>query len=119
VSEPRRSLPLRSYPDLLHTAHALGRADCQLAADFEPLDGAGPSSTCCRGRGDVPFDGFAAPVLGGWLRPRREGKSQVSSSTLQTAEKARIRMVPDTASYPVAQTVTIVASSAPKASPTA
>jgi hypothetical protein len=44
-----------SYLDLLRTAYNLGRVDGLPAADFEPLDGAGPSSACCRGRDPAVF----------------------------------------------------------------
>ena len=49
------ALPTPSYPDLLHTAYALGRVDGLLAADFEPLESAGPSCACCRGRDPADF----------------------------------------------------------------
>lgn len=45
-----RLRPTPSYLDLLRAAYALGRVDGLLAADFEPLEGAGPSIACCRGR---------------------------------------------------------------------
>ena len=44
-----------SYLDLLRRAYNLGRVDGLLAADFEPLEGAGPSSACCRGRDPADF----------------------------------------------------------------
>jgi hypothetical protein len=44
-----------SYPDLLRAAYALGRVDGLLAADFEPLRSARPSSACCRGREPADF----------------------------------------------------------------
>lgn len=37
-----RLLPTPSYPDVLRTAYAWGRVDGLLAADIEPLEGAGP-----------------------------------------------------------------------------
>ena len=45
-----RPLLTASYPELLRAAYAMGRVDGLLAADFEPLEGAGPSSAYCRGR---------------------------------------------------------------------
>jgi hypothetical protein len=51
-TQPPRTL---SYPDLLLTAYALGRVDGLLAADVEPLEGMGPSSSCCRGRDPAEF----------------------------------------------------------------
>jgi hypothetical protein len=44
-----------SYLDLLRRAYSLGRVDGLLAADFEPLDGVGPSHACCRGRDAAAF----------------------------------------------------------------
>ena len=55
MSEARRPLPAPSYPDLLRTAYALGRADGLLAAEFEPLQDAGTTSGCCRGRDPADF----------------------------------------------------------------
>jgi hypothetical protein len=54
VSTPA-TLPTPSYPDLLRAAYALGRVDGLLAADFETLENAGPSSACCRGRDPADF----------------------------------------------------------------
>jgi hypothetical protein len=54
VSETR-PLPTASYPDLLRTAYAMGHIDGLLAADFEPPEGAGPSSEYCRGRDPADF----------------------------------------------------------------
>jgi hypothetical protein len=47
--------PAPSYPDLLHTAYALGRVDGLLAADLEPQNNTGPSTACCRGRDPADF----------------------------------------------------------------
>ena len=64
-----RLRPTPSYLDLLRAAYALGRVDGLLAADFEPLEGTGPSIACCRGRDpadlarhlwDVPGQGVPA-----------------------------------------------------------
>ena len=60
-----RPLPRPSYADLLRTAYALGRADGLLAADFEPLDGDGPSSACPRGRDRGDFARFLWNAPGG------------------------------------------------------
>jgi hypothetical protein len=54
VSGPRLR-PTPSYLDLLRAAYAWGRVDGLLAADFEPLDSAGPSIPCCRGRDPADF----------------------------------------------------------------
>jgi hypothetical protein len=43
----------------------LGRVDGLLAAGFEPLDGAGPSSACCRGRDPADFVRHLWGVPGG------------------------------------------------------
>jgi hypothetical protein len=50
-----RPLPPPSYPDLLCTAYAMGRADGLPAAELEPPDSAAPYSTCCRGRNPADF----------------------------------------------------------------
>lgn len=55
MSESQRRLAMPSYRDLLHTAYTLGRADGQLAADFEPPESAGPSRPRCRGRDPADF----------------------------------------------------------------
>lgn len=49
----------------------------------------------------------------------REGKAEVTASAVQVGEKVRIRIVPGTASSPVAQAVTILPAPAAKASTTA
>ena len=54
-----------SCRDVLRAAYALGRVDGLLAADFEPLESAGPSTACCRGRDPADFARHLWDVPGG------------------------------------------------------
>jgi hypothetical protein len=54
-----------SYLNALRTAFAWGRVDGLLAADFEPLESAGPSTARCRGRDPADFARHLWDVPGG------------------------------------------------------